>query len=47
MAKTARLRQLAISKIALRAMLSGLVMMPGGLAMLVVMPIAGQVTGRF
>jgi len=29
------------------AMLSGLAMMPGGLAMLVVMPIAGQVTGRF
>jgi MFS transporter, DHA2 family, multidrug resistance protein len=29
------------------AMLSGLAMMPGGLAMLIVMPIAGQVTGRF
>jgi DHA2 family multidrug resistance protein len=29
------------------AMLSGLAMMPGGLAMLVVMPIAGFVTGRF
>ena len=29
------------------AMLSGLAMMPGGFAMLVVMPIAGQVTGRF
>ncbi len=29
------------------AMLSGLAMMPGGLAMLVVMPIAGLVTGRF
>ena len=29
------------------AMLSGLAMMPGGLAMLFVMPIAGQVTGRF
>jgi len=29
------------------AMLSGLAMMPGGLAMLVMMPIAGQVTGRF
>jgi MFS transporter, DHA2 family, multidrug resistance protein len=29
------------------AMLSGLAMMPVGLAMLVVMPIAGQVTGRF
>ena len=29
------------------AMLSGLAMMPGGLAMLVVMPIAGQVTGHF
>ena len=29
------------------AMLSGLAMMPGGLAMLVIMPIAGQVTGRF
>jgi DHA2 family multidrug resistance protein len=29
------------------AMLSGLAMMPGGLAMLMVMPIAGQVTGRF
>jgi MFS transporter, DHA2 family, multidrug resistance protein len=28
------------------AMLSGLAMMPGGLAMLVVMPIAGQITGR-
>ena len=29
------------------AMLSGLAMMPGGLAMLIIMPIAGQVTGRF
>jgi len=29
------------------AMLSGLAMMPGGFAMLIVMPIAGQVTGRF
>ncbi len=29
------------------AMLSGLAMMPGGIAMLVLMPIAGQVTGRF
>jgi len=29
------------------AMLSGLAMMPGGLAMLVMMPIAGQITGRF
>jgi MFS transporter, DHA2 family, multidrug resistance protein len=29
------------------ATLSGLAMMPGGLAMLVIMPIAGQVTGRF
>jgi DHA2 family multidrug resistance protein len=29
------------------AMLSGLAMMPGGLAMLVMMPIAGQVTGHF
>jgi DHA2 family multidrug resistance protein len=29
------------------AMLSGLAMMPGGIAMLVVMPLAGQVTGRF
>src|ERR1700751_3289394 len=29
------------------AMLSGLAMMPGGLAMLIMMPIAGQVTGRF
>jgi DHA2 family multidrug resistance protein len=29
------------------AMLSGLAMMPGGLAMLLIMPIAGQVTGRF
>ena len=29
------------------AMLSGLAMMPGGLAMLVVMPIAGQVSSRF
>jgi MFS transporter, DHA2 family, multidrug resistance protein len=29
------------------AMLSGLAMMPGGFAMLVVMPIAGVVTGRF
>src|SRR6204780_5296277 len=29
------------------AMLSGLAMMPGGLAMLFIMPIAGQVTGRF
>jgi DHA2 family multidrug resistance protein len=29
------------------AMLSGLAMMPGGLAMLVLMPIAGQVTGHF
>jgi DHA2 family multidrug resistance protein len=28
------------------AMLSGLAMMPGGIAMLVIMPIAGQVTGR-
>jgi MFS transporter, DHA2 family, multidrug resistance protein len=29
------------------AMLSGMAMMPGGIAMLVMMPIAGQVTGRF
>ena len=29
------------------AMLSGLAMMPGGFAMLIVMPIAGQVTGHF
>ncbi len=29
------------------AMLSGLAMMPGGFAMLIVMPIAGQITGRF
>jgi MFS transporter, DHA2 family, multidrug resistance protein len=29
------------------AMLSGLAMMPGGLAMLVVMPVAGQVSSRF
>ena len=29
------------------AMLSGLAMMPGGIAMLVLMPIAGQATGRF
>jgi MFS transporter, DHA2 family, multidrug resistance protein len=29
------------------AMLSGLALMPGGVAMLVVMPIAGQATGRF
>jgi DHA2 family multidrug resistance protein len=29
------------------AMLSGLAMMPGGLAMLVIMPVAGIVTGRF
>jgi DHA2 family multidrug resistance protein len=29
------------------AMLSGLAMMPGGIAMLLLMPIAGQVTGRF
>jgi MFS transporter, DHA2 family, multidrug resistance protein len=29
------------------AMLSGMAMMPGGIAMLVIMPIAGQVTGRF
>jgi DHA2 family multidrug resistance protein len=29
------------------AMLSGLAMMPGGLAMLLLMPIAGAVTGRF
>jgi DHA2 family multidrug resistance protein len=29
------------------AMLSGLAMMPGGVAMLLLMPIAGQVTGRF
>jgi len=29
------------------AMLSGLAMMPGGIAMLVIMPIAGQITGRF
>jgi DHA2 family multidrug resistance protein len=29
------------------AMLSGLAMMPGGVAMLVLMPIAGMVTGRF
>jgi MFS transporter, DHA2 family, multidrug resistance protein len=28
------------------AMLSGLAMMPGGIAMLVLMPVAGQVTGR-
>ena len=28
------------------AMLSGLAMMPGGIAMLLLMPIAGQVTGR-
>jgi DHA2 family multidrug resistance protein len=28
------------------AMLSGLAMMPGGIAMLLIMPIAGQVTGR-
>ncbi|HUC48831.1 MAG TPA: DHA2 family efflux MFS transporter permease subunit [Xanthobacteraceae bacterium] len=28
------------------AMLSGLAMMPGGIAMLILMPIAGQVTGR-
>jgi DHA2 family multidrug resistance protein len=29
------------------AMLSGLAMMPGGFAMLVMMPVAGQITGRF
>jgi DHA2 family multidrug resistance protein len=29
------------------ATLSGLAMMPGGIAMLVLMPVAGQVTGRF
>jgi DHA2 family multidrug resistance protein len=29
------------------AMLSGLAMMPGGIAMLVLMPVAGQITGRF
>ncbi len=29
------------------AMLSGMAMMPGGIAMLVIMPIAGQMTGRF
>jgi DHA2 family multidrug resistance protein len=29
------------------AMLSGLAMMPGGIAMLVLMPVAGQVSGRF
>src|SRR5208282_3804835 len=29
------------------AMLSGLAMMPGGFAMLIIMPIAGQVTGHF
>jgi DHA2 family multidrug resistance protein len=29
------------------AMLSGLAMMPGGVAMLVMMPIAGQITGHF
>jgi DHA2 family multidrug resistance protein len=29
------------------AMLSGMAMMPGGIAMLLLMPIAGQVTGRF
>ncbi len=29
------------------AMLSGLAMMPGGIVMLLLMPIAGQVTGRF
>ena len=29
------------------AMLSGFAMMPGGIAMLLIMPIAGQVTGRF
>jgi MFS transporter, DHA2 family, multidrug resistance protein len=29
------------------AMLSGLAMMPGGIAMLVMMPVAGQITGKF
>jgi DHA2 family multidrug resistance protein len=29
------------------AMLSGMAMMPGGIAMLLIMPIAGQITGRF
>ena len=29
------------------AMLSGMAMMPGGIAMLIIMPIAGQMTGRF
>jgi MFS transporter, DHA2 family, multidrug resistance protein len=29
------------------AMLSGFAMMPGGIAMLVIMPIAGQITGKF
>jgi DHA2 family multidrug resistance protein len=29
------------------AMLSGLAMMPGGIAMLIMMPIAGQITGHF
>jgi DHA2 family multidrug resistance protein len=29
------------------AMLSGLAMMPGGIAMLVIMPVAGAITGRF
>ncbi len=29
------------------AMLSGLAMMPGGIAMLLLMPLAGQITGRF
>ncbi len=28
-------------------MLSGLAMMPGGIAMLVMMPVAGQITGKF
>jgi MFS transporter, DHA2 family, multidrug resistance protein len=29
------------------AMLSGMAMMPGGIAMLLLMPVAGQITGRF
>ncbi|HEX5242075.1 MAG TPA: MFS transporter, partial [Tepidisphaeraceae bacterium] len=39
--------QLLQASFAYTAMLSGLAMMPGGVAMLVMMPIAGQITGHF
>jgi MFS transporter, DHA2 family, multidrug resistance protein len=38
--------QLLQTNFAYTAMLSGLALMPGGLAMLLLMPVAGQVTGR-